>query len=213
MLRPCRRVANSRRARHRATSGYGVGAELNLSGDEERRVQQRFGNHVERRFTFETRRVAPGSVAPPGGLTPHVFAAFDQTDRHSADAGTALQKIQPLANRRRLVYRITTHSLDLEPALGGILAEYSSLASLAVGTKVNSYQSIRTKSLRHGFERLRGLFPGTSSPTVTSTATSTSTPSASSPIGRVPETSSPSRIHPPPSGAAFVTSSASSTPT
>lgn len=122
--------------------GSAVGAELNLSGDEERRVQQRFGNHVERRFTFETRRVPPESVAPPGGLTPHLFAAFDQTERQSADAGATLQKIQPLANRRRLVYRITTHSLDLEPSLGGILAEYSSLASLAVGTKVNSYQTI-----------------------------------------------------------------------
>lgn len=140
--------------------GSSIGAELNLSGDEERRVQQRFGNHVERRFTFETRRVAPGSVAPPDGLTPHVFAAFDQTDRHSADAGTALQKIQPLANRRRLVYRITTHSLDLEPALGGILAEYSSLASLAVGTKVNSYQTIhQDEELEAQFRTAAQLVP------------------------------------------------------
>jgi Helicase HerA, central domain len=123
-------------------SGSAVGAELNLSGDEERRVQQRFGNHVERRFTFETRRVAPSAVAAPNDLTPHLLIAFDQTERQSADAGAALQKIQPLANRRRLVYRITTHSLDLEPALGGILAEYSSLAKLAVGTKIVSYQTI-----------------------------------------------------------------------
>lgn len=122
--------------------GSGVGAELNLSGDEERRVQQRFGNHVERRFTFEVRRVAPGAVSPPEGVIPHFLVAFDQTERESADAGAALQKIQPLANRRRLVYRISSHSLDLEPALGGILAEYSSMASLAVGTKVNSYQTI-----------------------------------------------------------------------
>jgi hypothetical protein len=122
--------------------GSAVGAELNLSGDEERRVQQRFGNHVERRFTFETRRVAPSAVGPPDGLTPHVFAAFDQTDRQVADAGAPLQTIQPLANRRRLVYRIATHNLDLEPALGGILAEYSSMAKLAVGTQVNSYATM-----------------------------------------------------------------------
>lgn len=32
--------------------GHGVGAELNLSADEERRVQQRFGDHINRRFTF-----------------------------------------------------------------------------------------------------------------------------------------------------------------
>ncbi len=122
--------------------GSAVGAELNLSGDEERRIQQRFGSHVERRFTFETRRVAPTSVGPPEGLTPHLFVAFDQTDRQTADAGAPLQTVQPLANRRRLVYRIATHNLDLEPALGGILAEYSSMAKLAVGTQVNSYATV-----------------------------------------------------------------------
>lgn len=122
--------------------GSAVGAELNLSGDEERRVQQRFGNHIERRFTFETRRVAPTAVAPPDELTPHVLVAFDQTDRQTADAGAALQRVQPLANRRRLVYRIATHNLDMEPALGGILAEYSSMAQLAVGTQVNSYATM-----------------------------------------------------------------------
>lgn len=133
--------------------GAGVGAELNLSGDEERRVQQRFGNHVERRFTFETRRVAPTAVSPPEGLTPHLYAAFDQTERQTADAGAPLQTIQPLANRRRLVYRIGTHNLDLEPALGGILAEYSSMAKLAVGTKVNSYATIhQTTTLENQFK-------------------------------------------------------------
>lgn len=133
--------------------GSGVGAELNLSGDEERRVQRRFGNHVERRFTFETRRVAPTGVTPPEGLTPHLYAAFDQTERVTADAGTPLQAIQPLANRRRLVYRITSQSLDLEPALGGILAEYSSMAKLAVGTKVNSYATVhQNKALEKQFK-------------------------------------------------------------
>ncbi len=123
--------------------GEGVGAELNLSGDEERRVQQFFGNHVDRRFTFESRRVGQDDVAPPDGQTPHLYAAFDQTERRTADAGGAgLQTIQPLANRRRLVYSINTKSLDLAPALGGILAEYSSMAELAVGTKVNSYATI-----------------------------------------------------------------------
>jgi len=134
--------------------GHGVGSELNLSGDEERRVQQRFGNHVERRYTFESRRVGPEDVGPPDGLTPHLYAAFDQTDRQTADAGAPLQTIQPLANRRRLKYSINTKSLDLEPALGGILAEYSSMAMLAVGTKVNSYATIhQNKALT---DRFRG---------------------------------------------------------
>ncbi len=122
--------------------GSAVGAELNLPGDEERRVQQRFGNHADRRFTFETRRVAPDAVGVPDGLAPHILAVFDQTDRQVADAGAPLQTIQPLANRRRLVYRIATRNLDLEPALGGILAEYSSMAKLAVGTQVNSYATM-----------------------------------------------------------------------
>jgi hypothetical protein len=140
--------------------GSAVGAELNLSGDEERRVQQRFGNHVERRFTFETRRVAPNAVGPPDGLTPHVFAAFDQTERQVADAGAPLRTIQPLANRRRLVYRIATHNLDLEPALGGILAEYSSMAKLAVGTQVNSYATMhQNANLEARFKDAAELLP------------------------------------------------------
>ena len=122
--------------------GSAVGAELNLSGDEERRVQQRFGNHADRRFTFETRPVAQDAVGVPDGLAAHVLAVFDQTDRQVADAGAPFQTIQPLANRRRLVYRIATRNLDLEPALGGILAEYSSMAKLAVGTQVNSYATM-----------------------------------------------------------------------
>lgn len=140
--------------------GSAVGAELNLSGDEERRVQQRFGNHVERRFTFETRRVAPNAVAPPDELTPHVLVAFDQTHRQVADAGAPLQTIQPLANRRRLVYRIATHNLDMEPALGGILAEYSSMAKLAVGTQVNSYATMHQNANLEGrFKEAAQLVP------------------------------------------------------
>ena len=140
--------------------GQTVGAELNLSGDEERRVQQRFGNHNERRFTFESRRVGPTPTSPPDSLTPHIFVAFDQTERTSADAGAALQKIQPLANRRRLVYRIGTHSLDLEPALGGILAEYSSLAGLAIGKKIVSYQTMhQTTALETQFTEAAKLVP------------------------------------------------------
>lgn len=122
--------------------GHGVGAELNLSADEERRVQQRFGDHSNRRFTFETHRIGPGVLSPPDDLMPHLLVAFDQTDRQTASAGGQLQTIQPLANRRQLVYRLNSESLDLEPALGGILAEYSSFAKLAVGPNIVSYQTI-----------------------------------------------------------------------
>jgi hypothetical protein len=122
--------------------GQAVGAELNLSADEERRVQQRFGDHINRRFTFETLHVAPNLLAPPEGLTPHMYVAFDQTRRNSASAGGQLQKIQPLANRRRLAYDLSTETLDLEPELGGILAQYTSFAKLAVGASIVSYQTI-----------------------------------------------------------------------
>ncbi len=122
--------------------GHGVGAELNLSADEERRVQQRFGDHVNRRFTFETLRVGPDFLAPPDDLMPHLYVAFDQTKRNSASAGGGLLKIQPLANRRRLAYHLTTDRLDLEPELGGILADYSSFAKIAVGSSIVSYTTI-----------------------------------------------------------------------
>ncbi len=122
--------------------GHGVGAELNLSADEERRVQQRFGDHVNRRFTFQTMLVGPTDLGPPAGTMPHLYLAFDQTKRNSASAGGQLQKVQPLANRRRLSFKIASDTLDLEPELGGILADYTSFAKLAVGTTILSYQTI-----------------------------------------------------------------------
>jgi hypothetical protein len=122
--------------------GQGAGAELNLSADEERRVQQRFGDHLNRRFTFETLHVGPTDVGPPDDLMPHIYVAFDQTKRKSASAGGQLQKIQPLANRRRLAYKISDDTLDLVPAVGGILADYATFASLAVGSSIDSYQTI-----------------------------------------------------------------------
>lgn len=129
--------------------GDGIGAELNLSADEERRVQRRFGDHASRRFTFETQHVGPGTMEPPAGCTPHLFVAFDQTERLSTDAGGPPSKIQPLANRHRLVYRIKTKTLDLEPALGGILADYSRFAKLAIGTDIVSYHTVhQTADLR-----------------------------------------------------------------
>ena len=130
--------------------GYGAGAELNLSADEERRVQQRFGDHANRRFTFETVPVGPGALAPPSGLMPHLYIAFDQTERHTATAGGQMQRIQPLANRRRLIYHLDNETLDLVPELGGILAAYSSFSKLAVGSSIVSYPAI------HQNEDLRG---------------------------------------------------------
>lgn len=122
-------------------SRSGVGAELDLSTDEERRVQERFGDHTDRRFTFETIQVAEGDLAPPDGLMPHLYIAVDQTKRLQASAGGQPQKIQPLANRRRLAYRLNSETLDLVPEPGGILADYSSLAKL-VGSEINSYALI-----------------------------------------------------------------------
>lgn len=137
-----------------------VGAELNLSGDEERRVQQRFGDHTERRFTFESQRIGSSDVAPPPELVPHLLVAFDRSERLTADAGAALQHIQPLANRRKLVYRVVTRNLDLEPALGGILADYSQMAGLVVGSKVNSYASIhQSAELAERFRNAAKLVP------------------------------------------------------
>jgi hypothetical protein len=129
--------------------GRSAGAELNLTSDAERQVQQWFGNHGDRRFTFETRRIAPDTMEPPDGCMPHILVAFDQTERHATNAGGPVSHIQPLASRHRLVYRIKTRSLDLEPALGGILADYTQFAKLAVGPNVVSYPTI------HQSEELR----------------------------------------------------------
>lgn len=130
-------------------SRAGVGAELDLSADEERRVQQRFGDHANRRFTFETIRVAEEDLAPPDGLMCHIYIAVDQTKRLHANASGQPQRIQPLTNRRRLAYRLSSDTLDLEPEPGGILADYSKLAQLAVGSTILSY------SLIHQAEDLR----------------------------------------------------------
>jgi DNA-binding Lrp family transcriptional regulator len=138
--------------------GSAVGAELNLSTDEERRIQQRFGDHVSRRFTFETLHVGPTVVAPPDDLMPHLFVAFDQSARHSATAGGQMQTIQPLANRRRLFYNLDTEKLDLEPQLGGILASYIAFANLT-GGDINSYPTIHQEEelrvrMREGVKRV-----------------------------------------------------------
>ena len=131
-----------------------VGAELDLTADEERRVQGRFGDHENRRFTFQTIRVAKGELAPPSGVTPHIYIAFDQTERSQAYAGGERQTVQPLANRRRLAYRLMSQTLDLEPKPGGILADYCTLAKLAVGFDILSYPLIhQEQELR---ERMRG---------------------------------------------------------
>lgn len=122
-------------------SRSGVGAELDLSADDERRVQQRFGDHTDRRFTFQTVRVPEGDLTPPVGLMPHIYIAVDQTKRVHASAGGQSERIQPLANRRRLAYRLNTETLDLVPEPGGLLADYSSLAKL-VGSETTSYQVI-----------------------------------------------------------------------
>ena len=134
-------------------SREGIGAELQLSTDEERRVQQRFGDHADRRFTFETIRVAEDDFAPPDGLTPHIYIAVDRTQRSHASAGAEPQEIQPLANRRRLAYRLSSGTLDLEPEPGGIVADYCRLAELAVGSSILSYP--RTHQAEELRERLR----------------------------------------------------------
>jgi hypothetical protein len=139
--------------------GY-AGAELNLSGDEERRIQQRFGNHQDRRFTFDGVRIGPGELAVPPGIAPHLHIAFDQSEQQTADSGAPLQRVQPLANRRRLAYRIQSGSLDLEPALGGILAEFGSLAGLAVGKTPNSYASVhQSRALGERFRAAAATVP------------------------------------------------------
>jgi hypothetical protein len=140
--------------------GEQQGAELNLSSDEERRIQQRFGNHAERRFTFTTARVGPEDYGLPKGTIAHLYVAFDQTESQSAEAGGAPQAIQPLANRRRMVYRISAKSLDLEPALGGLLGDHNRFAGLAVGTNIVSYQAIH-QSVQLG-DKLRAGAAGVS---------------------------------------------------
>ncbi len=126
-----------------------TGAHLNVTTDEERQIQQRFGDHENRRFTFETVRVAEGNLSPPDGLMPHIYFAIDQTERVHGSASGAPQKIQPMANRRRLAYRLSSETLDLEPEPGGILAEYSKLAQLVVGSNIISYPSAhQAKDLR-----------------------------------------------------------------
>ena len=117
----------------------GVGAELELSADDERRIQHRFGDHTDRRFTFETIQVEKGDLTPPAGLMPHIYIAVDQTKRSRARASGQPQKVQPLANRRRLAHRLTSDTLDLEPEPGGILADYSNLAELEGGSNILSY--------------------------------------------------------------------------
>ena len=50
-----------------------------------------------------------------------------------ASQGCPGERIQSLPNRHRLVYTIRTSNLDLEPALGGILADHYRAPRLLAG--------------------------------------------------------------------------------
>lgn len=113
-----------------------VGTELRLDADEEDRVAQRFrANADERRFTFEIRDLDPRLIADPA--TPaHVLVAFDQTPADSEQLRAVEQPIQPLAIPRRLTYRVVRQTVELEPAPGGLFADYfnvTNLVSAALG--------------------------------------------------------------------------------
>ena len=72
------------------------------------------------------------------------FSSTGQPERSDeqvqfASQGCPGERIQPLANRHRLVCKIRTSNLDLEPASGGILADYTQFARLAAGTNIVSH--------------------------------------------------------------------------
>ena len=170
ILLACCYLADQRDAKLRGAhvtvlrSRPGVGTELDLSADEERRVQNRFGDHENRRFTFQTTRVMEGNLGPPPGLMPHVYIAFDRTERsHARATGYAVggrQEIQPLADRRRLSYQLSSNTLNLEPEPGGILADYCKLAQLAIGPDILSYQRIhQDRNLRRQLQQAAQQVP------------------------------------------------------
>ena len=90
--------------------------------------------------------MAEDDLTPPDGLMPHIYIAVDQTERSHARASGQAQKIQPLANRRRLAYELNSNTLDLEPEPGGILADYSDLAELEGGSSILSYSQIHQEA-------------------------------------------------------------------
>ena len=88
------------------------------------------------------------SLLPKGSCATCTSQSTGPSGSHASASGQP-QSIQPLANRRRLAYRLSSDTLDLEPEPGGILADYSKLAQLAVGSNILSY------SLIHQAEDLR----------------------------------------------------------
>jgi hypothetical protein len=61
------------------------------------------------------------------------------------------ERIQPLANRHRLVYKIKISNLDLEPAPGGILADYTQFAGSrsAPTSSLTRHQMIQPAQTSH----------------------------------------------------------------
>lgn len=130
-----------------------LGTELRLPADEEDRVARIFrGTSAERRFTFEVRPIASGTLAPPAGLASHLLVVFDQTPGRQDRIRVIEHPIQPLALTQRLQYRAQAKTVDLVPAPGGIFASYFGVAErLARGAPASHFAVNQAEEIRRLF--------------------------------------------------------------
>ena len=170
---------------------------------------------LDRRFTFETSTWARPSSPPPDGLMPHIFVAFDQTERHSADCRRARCRRSsrsptgaarlPAATPRPLTWSLhwaasspTTARSPGSPSARSIVSYQTIHQDDALRDRLAEGGATRSLVRRRRRPRRPGPGPRCAC--------------GSSPTGRAPATSRPSPASPTPSGAACATSCASSTP-
>lgn len=135
------------------------GINLGLPEDDEDRVSQLFSAlSKSRRFSFEAIDLQPNSLPNPGSF--HVAVVFDRSDSSQKGVSPTKQPIQPLTLPRRLRFKVSTETVELEPTPGGVFAAYDALAKRASSGTRPSYLEVHQEGV---LRKQLGTFMATTS--------------------------------------------------
>jgi len=127
-------------------SAHEGGINLALPEDDEDRVSQLFSAlSKSRRFAFETVELEPGEL--PDTESFHLSVVFDRSGVSQKGVTRTQQPIQPLTLPRRLRFKVSTETVELEPTPGGVFASYDALAQRASSGTRPSYLEVHQQTV------------------------------------------------------------------
>jgi hypothetical protein len=139
-----------------------VGVELRLDEAEEDRIARVFRAITPHRlFTFEIRDLPGQDLGPPEGDLHHLVVVFDQGTGQMNAARAALHPIQPLAAPRRIAYRESRKTVELEPASGGPFEDYDNLVRRLAPAGTSYLAVHQQKKLREALHAIASRVPWT----------------------------------------------------